>query len=96
MNEELYRQRIERKLRDAFAPIFLEIKDDSARHAGHAGHHPRGETHFTAKIVSKAFANLNRVERHRLVYAALAEEIQERVHALQLKLLSPDEYNHRL
>jgi BolA protein len=93
MNASIYQQRIARKLTDALAPIFLEIIDDSAHHAGHAGHDPKGETHFTVEIVSAAFAKLGQVERHRLVYSALSQEMQERVHALSLKTLSPDEYH---
>ena len=86
-----YRQRIDHKLRAAFAPEVLDIQDDSASHAGHAGHHALGETHFSVHIVSAAFQELSRVERHRQVYAILADEIKERVHALSLHVLTPDE-----
>jgi len=80
-----------RKLEAAFKPSRLEIRDDSHRHAGHVGDRPGGETHFNVTIVSAAFAGASRVARQRLVYAALAEELKQRVHALQLRTLAPDE-----
>ena len=82
---------LEEKLRTAFAPDWLEIVDESHRHAGHAGHRPEGETHFRVAIVSAAFAGKSRVERHRLVNAVLAEELASRVHALALKASAPGE-----
>ena len=80
-----------RKLAARFAPLRLDIVDDSHRHADHAGSHPDGESHFTVTIVAAAFAGLNRVARQRLVYQALAEELATRVHALSLRALAPDE-----
>jgi BolA protein len=94
MTEPTYQERIRHKLTAAFQPILLEIHDDSARHAGHAGHDPRGETHFKVKIVSSAFTGLPSVARHRLVYAALAEEMKERVHALNIEALPPESPAH--
>jgi BolA protein len=79
------------KLNAAFAPQRLQIVDESHQHAGHAGARPEGETHFNVEIVSAAFAGRSRVERQRLVYGTLAEELRERVHALALKTLTPDE-----
>lgn len=79
------------KLNAAFAPQRLQIVDESHRHAGHAGARPEGETHFNVEIVSAAFAGRSRVERQRLVYDTLAEELRGRVHALALKTLTPDE-----
>lgn len=79
------------KLTAAFAPQRLQIVDESHRHAGHAGARPEGETHFNVEIVSAAFAGRSRVERQRLVYVTLAEEMRGRVHALALKTLTPDE-----
>ena len=84
-------ERIHRKLSDAFAPARLDIVDDSHRHAGHAGAREGGETHFSVEIVAAAFRGKSRVERQRLVYAALAAELQERVHALTLRTLAPEE-----
>jgi BolA protein len=82
---------IRRKLTAAFAPVELVITDDSARHEGHAGHRPGGETHFSVKIVSPAFIGLSRVERQRRVYAALADEMKTQIHALALTTLAPGE-----
>jgi BolA family transcriptional regulator, general stress-responsive regulator len=79
------------KLNARFAPIRLEIIDDSHRHAGHAGARPEGETHFAVTIVSAAFAGLGRVARQRLVYETLANELATRVHALSLTTLAPGE-----
>lgn len=79
------------KLTAAFAPARLDIVDESHRHAGHAGARPEGETHFRIEIVAAAFAGRSRVERQRLVYAALAEELKTRVHALQLTTRTPEE-----
>jgi BolA protein len=79
------------KLTERFNPVRLDIVDDSARHAGHAGAQPGGETHFDVTIVSDSFAGMSRVARQRLVYEALAEEIAGGVHALALRTLTPAE-----
>lgn len=86
---------IAKKLTDRFAPARLDIVDDSARHAGHAGARPGGETHFTVTVVSAAFAGLGRVARQRLVYETLAAELTGGVHALALRTLTPDEERGR-
>jgi BolA protein len=83
---------IERKLRERFVPTRLTVTDDSARHAGHAGARPGGETHFNVVIVSPVFSGLGRVARQRLVYETLAGEIADGVHALSLSTLAPGEY----
>jgi len=82
---------IHRKLTAAFAPVELAVEDDSARHQGHSGHRHGGETHFVVKIVSPAFAGLSRLERQRRVYAVLADELKNNVHALQLTAKAPGE-----
>lgn len=84
-------ERIRRKLTEAFAPDQLAVADDSHRHAGHAGSRPEGETHFTVEVVSGAFAGKSRIERHRMVNAALAEELKGRVHALVITAKAPGE-----
>ena len=84
-------ERIERKLTLAFQPTRLKVRDDSARHHGHAGARPGGQTHFQVEIVAAAFAGQSRVQRQRLVYQALAEELAGPVHALELKTLTPEE-----
>jgi BolA protein len=85
-------QTIRQKLTDAFHPSKLDVIDDSARHAGHAGA-PKGggESHFNVVIVSGAFAGQGRLQRQRAVYGALAEELAGPVHALSVKALAPGE-----
>ena len=83
--------RIRSKLQAAFSPMRLAVTDDSARHKGHAGSRPEGETHFTVEIVSAAFAGMSRVERQRRIYAVLAEELAGPVHALSLSARAPGE-----
>ncbi|MFL2769552.1 MAG: BolA family protein [Rhodospirillaceae bacterium] len=90
-----YRDRIQKKLSTALSPVELVISDDSHLHAGHAGAHidGRGETHFSIRIVSDAFDGETRVARHRRIYAILASELKERVHALSLTTLTELELN---
>lgn len=82
---------IERRIHAALAPERLEVIDDSAKHHGHAGHDPRGESHFTVHVVSAAFEGQTRVARQRMVNAALAELLRERVHALAMVTKAPSE-----
>lgn len=82
---------IRNKLTQAFQPTRLEIEDDSARHAGHAGAREGGESHFNVVIEAQAFAGVNRVARQRQVYHALAEELAGPLHALSVKALAPGE-----
>jgi BolA family transcriptional regulator, general stress-responsive regulator len=84
-------QTMHRKLTEAFQPTRLEITDDSHKHAGHAGARPEGETHFTVEIAAAAFVGKSRVERQRLVYSVLTDELRDRVHALALRTKAPDE-----
>lgn len=79
------------KLTSAFAPTRLEIEDDSARHHGHSGARPGGESHFNVTIEAAAFAGAGKVARQRMVYHALAEELAGPVHALSIKALAPGE-----
>ena len=83
--------RIRDKLTEAFAPMELSVEDESAKHAGHSGARPGGETHFRVRIVADVFASMNRVERQRRVYAVLADEMNDRVHALALTVSAPGE-----
>ena len=82
---------IHEKLTAAFAPKELAVDDESAKHAGHSGARPGGETHFNVRIVADAFEGVSRAERQRRVYAALAEEMRGRIHALSLTTLTPAE-----
>lgn len=77
---------IKRKLEKALEPSFIEIKDDSSKHKGHAGFKEGGETHFTIRIVSEKFAGLSKIQRHQLVYGILKEEMNNPIHALSLEL----------
>jgi BolA protein len=84
--------RMRDKLTAALQPELLEVVDDSARHAGHAGAgEGRGETHFNVRVVSAAFAGMGRVARQRAVNAALAEELAGPVHALSIRAQAPGE-----
>ncbi|MFO0437130.1 MAG: BolA family protein [Phenylobacterium sp.] len=82
---------LRKKLSDAFSPDQLEIEDDSARHAGHAGATPGGESHFNIRIRAAAFAGQSRVARQRMVYRVLAAEWAGPVPALTHTALAPDE-----
>jgi BolA protein len=83
--------RIRVKLTGGLAPLRLDIVDDSHKHAGHAGARPGGESHFTVEVVSAAFEGMGRVERQRLVYRLLEEELAGPVHALALRTVAPSE-----
>jgi BolA protein len=74
-------------LQNALAPTLLEIRDDSAKHAGHAGAREGG--HFHVTIVAPAFAGLTAVQRHRMVYAAAAELMGRDIHALSIDARVP-------
>ena len=79
------------RLNAALDPTSIELVDDSEQHRGHGGYNPAGESHFSLTIESPAFAGKNRVERQRLVYAALGDLMRERVHALSIKANAPGE-----
>jgi len=81
---------IREQLTAALAPQQLEIIDDSHKHAGHAG--ARGGGHFSVNIVASAFSGKGLVERHRMIYAALNELMQQNeVHALSIQARTPEE-----
>jgi BolA protein len=86
--------RIKEKLFEAFSPSQLFVENESHKHAGHAAMRDyafTGETHFTVTIVSDRFAGRSRVERHRMVHEALAEELAGPIHALAVKAKTPEE-----
>ena len=87
--------RIAAKLTAELHPERLEVVDESAQHAGHAGARPGGETHFRVTVVAAAFDGLSRLERQRRIYAVLAEEMRERIHALSLSASTPAEAAQR-
>jgi stress-induced morphogen len=84
-------ERLESVLRKTFAPTLLQVTDDSARHAGHAGARAGGETHYNVLVVAEAFRGMSRVARSRAVHAALAAEFAGGMHALALTLRTPEE-----
>jgi BolA family transcriptional regulator, general stress-responsive regulator len=79
------------RLNSALSPTRLELVDDSEQHRGHGGYNPAGESHFTLRIESPLFVGKSRVERQRLIYAALSELMRERVHALSIRAEAPGE-----
>ena len=82
---------IETRLATALAPESIDVRDDSAQHAGHAGAAAGG--HYTVTIVAGAFAGKSRVARHRLVYDALADVMQRGIHALAITAYTPEEFS---
>lgn len=84
-------QTMREKLMVELEPIRLDILNESHLHAGHRSSPGTGESHFRILIVSSKFAGKSRVDRHRLVNAALAELLQGRVHALAIRALAPGE-----
>jgi stress-induced morphogen len=83
--------RLEAVLTRAFSPTLLRVVDDSAKHAGHAGAQPGGETHYSVVVVAEAFRGMNRVARSRAVHAVLEAEFAGGMHALSLVLRTPEE-----
>ncbi len=81
--------RIRGKLEAALTPSLLELVDESAAHAGHAGARPEGETHFKLHIVAAEFAGLGRLERQRLIHRILEDELAGPVHALSVVAEAP-------
>ena len=84
-------QHMQALLEEAFAPSVLQIRDDSAKHAGHSGAREGGESHFTVRIVSEKFAAMSRVARHRAVYAPLQPLFDQGLHALVIDAKTQDE-----
>ena len=81
---------IEKQLQQRLNPTSLEVIDESAAHAGHAGANAEGfGTHFRIRIASPAFAGKNRVARHRLVYDAMQNFIDQGLHALAIEIVKP-------
>ena len=84
-------QEMERLLEAAFAPLRLEVSNDSAKHHGHAGDDGSGESHFSVLIESARFTGKSRLERQRMVNHALGDIPGTRVHALAVKATAPGE-----
>ena len=84
-------QMLREKLMVELEPIRLDIVNESHMHAGHRSSPDTGESHFRVLVVSPKFAGKSRVERHRMVNAAVAELLRSRVHALAIRALAPGE-----
>ncbi|MDD2767998.1 MAG: BolA family transcriptional regulator [Methylococcus sp.] len=89
MNDRV--EQIRERLEGELNPLHLDIIDDSASHAGHAGA-LSGGGHFQATIVSAAFDGKSAVQRHRMVYSALGDMMTNEIHALSMKALTPSEH----
>ena len=84
---------VERAIRDRLAslqPVALQLEDESAQHAGHAGSRPSGGSHWRLAIVSEAFRGKNAVARHRMVYEALGDLMKRDIHALKIEASEPE------
>ena len=79
------------RLNSALSPSRIELIDDSEQHRGHGGYNPAGESHFNLRIESAGFEGKNRVQRQRMIYAALGSLMESRVHALSIRATAPGE-----
>ncbi len=87
--DDILPQRIEQKLREFFSPLMIQLINESHLHAV-----PKGsETHWNLAMVSSRFAGKSRIERHQAVYEVLEKEIRGTIHALTMKLITPDEWS---
>lgn len=85
---------LEQLLREQLKPTLLKITDDSRQHAGHNEAAKAGGTHFTVFVVSDDFIGKTRVQRHRMIYKILENELKAKVHALAITALTPEETKH--
>ncbi len=83
-------ERIKAMLEQAFTAARVSVQDDSAKHAGHAGARD-GAGHFLVRVESQDFTGRSRLERHRLVYEALADMLPREIHALNIEAVSPED-----
>lgn len=84
--EQAMRERLQ-----ALRPLSVDLRDESAQHAGHAGARPSGGSHWQLRIVSDAFRGKSAVARHRMVYEALGDLMKRDVHALRIEALAPEQ-----
>ena len=85
---------VERSIRERLAaldPVALELRDESAQHAGHAGSRPSGGSHWQLAIVSEAFRGTSALARHRMVYEALGDLMHRDIHALRIEASAPEQ-----
>ncbi|MBL4604021.1 MAG: BolA family transcriptional regulator [Emcibacteraceae bacterium] len=85
------KENVEIKIKDALNPEFLEVIDESHKHAGHSGARPEGETHFHINMTASDFNGKNRVQRQRTVYKILEDEMKGPIHALSLSVKGTDD-----
>ena len=85
-------ERIRISLEQAFSPEHIDIEDDSAAHAGHAGARD-GKGHFNVVIVSHEFNGKSLIQRHRMVYKALSDLLDTDIHALSIQAFTPDQFS---
>jgi len=74
----------------ALQPVSLDLRDESAQHAGHAGARPGGGSHWKLAIVAEAFRGKNAVARHRMIYEALGDLMESDIHALRIEASTPE------
>lgn len=84
-------QKIERRMKDALGAVFVEVIDESWKHAGHAGA-ASGGGHFILNVVSEHFEGVSLIDRNRLVFSLLKEEIGTEIHAISVKASTPREW----
>ncbi len=82
---------IRSRLQEALGPEFIDIVDESHKHAGHAGARESGGGHFNVTIVSRQFRDKSPIQRHRMVYTAVDDLMPREIHALSIRALTPDE-----
>lgn len=89
------RAHLTQMLRERLAASHVEVIDETAQHAGHAGLPQVGGDHFSVLIVAEQFTGKSLVERHRAVYAVLQEELKTAIHALKIQAVTPAEWTSR-
>jgi len=85
---EIIKEKIEKSL--SIAGVIIE--DESYKHEGHPGSRPGGETHFKIKVISESFSGKSRIERQRMIFRALENEMKEKIHAISIAALTPKEF----
>jgi BolA protein len=75
----------------ALRPVSVDLRDESAQHAGHAGARPGESTHWQLTIVSEAFRGKSAVARHRMIYEALGDLMKRDIHALRIEAFAPEQ-----
>lgn len=88
---EITREKIERKMKETLGAVFVEVIDESWKHAGHAGA-ASGGGHFILQVVSDRFEGVSLLDRNRLVFSVLKEEMGKEIHALAVKAATPSEW----